>query len=174
MPAEHVLVYDDHGDHQALSCARTLAERGAKVTLATPDRMVGEEVGLSNIDPYLSAFDSLGINVIADVRLRKIESQSGGYSVVLRHEFSGNDRIVETGAIVIEHGVLPLDELYLSLKDQSWNGGETAPSALVEGTLREAAPSKTEAIELHRIGDAVSSRNIHAAIHDALRLCVQL
>ena len=27
------------------------------------------------------------------------------------------------------------------------------------------------AVELHRIGDAVASRNIHAAILDALRLC---
>jgi len=25
--------------------------------------------------------------------------------------------------------------------------------------------------ELHRIGDAVASRNIHAAVYDALRLC---
>ena len=43
-----VLVFDDHGDHQALSCAQAVAEGGAKVELVTPDRAVGEELGISN------------------------------------------------------------------------------------------------------------------------------
>ncbi|HLZ78392.1 MAG TPA: hypothetical protein VKQ09_03555 [Sphingomonas sp.] len=28
--------------------------------------------------------------------------------------------------------------------------------------------------ELHRIGDAVASRNVHSAIYDSLRLCMAL
>jgi hypothetical protein len=28
--------------------------------------------------------------------------------------------------------------------------------------------------ELHRIGDAVASRNVHASIYDAMRLCMVL
>jgi len=35
--------------------------------------------------------------------------------------------------------------------------------------LRPDAP-----FELHRVGDAVASRNIHAAVLDSFRLCVAL
>jgi hypothetical protein len=38
---------------------------------------------------------------------------------------------------------------------------------------RDAVPSDG-AFELHRIGDAVTSRGVHAAIYDAQRLCMAL
>jgi hypothetical protein len=37
-----------------------------------------------------------------------------------------------------------------------------------------ASPPTGGAFELHRIGDAVTSRNVHGAIYDALRLCSAL
>ena len=45
----------------------------------------------------------------------------------------------------------------------------TGAAAETEGTL---FPEKGEgSFVLYRIGDAVASRNIHAAIYDSLRLC---
>ena len=40
-----------------------------------------------------------------------------------------------------------------------------------EGRPQEVATNPEGTYQLFRIGDAVSSRNIHAAIYDALRLC---
>jgi hypothetical protein len=65
-----------------------------------------------------------------------------------------------------------MDQVYFDLRGQSANDGVTDLEALVnvapQPRLRE------EGFELHRIGDAVSSRNIHAAVLDAIRICSAL
>jgi hypothetical protein len=45
---------------------------------------------------------------------------------------------------------------------------------LLNGQPQQAKPLPTGQFELHRIGDAVASRNVHSAIYDALRLCMAL
>jgi hypothetical protein len=42
--------------------------------------------------------------------------------------------------------------------------------ALIAGTPQSIERSETGTFKLFRIGDAVSARNTHAAIYDALRL----
>ena len=74
--------------------------------------------------------------------------------------------------VVIEQGSVPIDEIYTQMRSSSANCGVSDLEALVK-----AAPQPRlckEGFELHRIGDAVSSRNIHAAMLDALRLCSAL
>jgi hypothetical protein len=43
--------------------------------------------------------------------------------------------------------------------------------ALLAGEPQTIAANGEGSFQLFRIGDAVASRNIHAAIYDALRLC---
>ena len=74
----------------------------------------------------------------------------------------------------MEHGTLPLDDLYFELKPESLNLGEVDYSSLIDGKPQELRTNPEGAFQLFRIGDAVSSRNIHAAIYDALRLCMTL
>ena len=50
------------------------------------------------------------------------------------------------------------------------NLGEVDYDALVENRSQALATNPEGAFQLFRIGDAVASRNIHAAIYDALRL----
>jgi hypothetical protein len=76
--------------------------------------------------------------------------------------------------VVVEHGTLPADELYHALKDGSRNGGEVDVDGLVAGAPAEIVVNPEGGYLLYRVGDAVSSRNIHAAIYDALRLCKNL
>nr|MDJ0937108.1 N-methylproline demethylase [Kiloniellales bacterium] len=82
------------------------------------------------------------------------------------------ERLVDQA--VVEHGTLPLDELYFALKEGSRNRGEVDYQALIAGRPQEVASNPEGRFQLFRIGDAVSSRNIHAAIYDALRLCKDL
>ena len=67
---------------------------------------------------------------------------------------------------------VPNDELYLDLVPGSRNLGEVDHPALLAGRAQEVATHPEGAYQLFRIGDAVASRSIHAAIYDALRLCV--
>jgi hypothetical protein len=62
-----------------------------------------------------------------------------------------------------------VDEVFHALKGQSSNAGVTDIEALISG--RAQAEAGAARFELYRIGDAVSSRSIHAAMLDAYRLC---
>src|SRR5690606_29433505 len=86
------------------------------------------------------------------------------------------ERLVDT--VVINRGTLPLDELYFTLKPSSANLGAVDYASLIAGRAqRDGTHAKRNPqgqFELYRIGDAVSARNTHAAIYDALRLVKDL
>lgn len=76
--------------------------------------------------------------------------------------------------VVVNYGTLPLDDLYFDLKEHSTNGGAVAYDDLIEGMPQQVQRNASGSFQLFRIGDAVSSRNTHAAIYDALRLMKDL
>ena len=63
-----------------------------------------------------------------------------------------------------------LDDLYFALKDGLVNRGEVDHDALIENRPQAIRSNPGGAFQLFRIGDAVASRNIHAAIYEALRM----
>jgi hypothetical protein len=71
-------------------------------------------------------------------------------------------------------GIKPLDELYFSLVPYSKNNGEIDYNKFINGEEQNIINNNKSKFNLFRIGDAVSSRNIHAAIYDALRLVINL
>ncbi len=71
---------------------------------------------------------------------------------------------------MVEHGSTPVDELYFELKGGSTNLGEIDHEALLANRPQTIVRNHEGRYRLFRIGDAVSSRNIHAAVYDAIRL----
>lgn len=69
---------------------------------------------------------------------------------------------------------MPLDDLYFDLRPMSRNEGAVDHAALIDGRQQSIVTNSNGAFQLFRIGDAVSSRNTHAAIYDALRLVKDL
>ena len=61
-----------------------------------------------------------------------------------------------------------MDVLYAALKAGSMNLGEVDIDALAEGRTVMPERNSEGSWWLLRIGDALASRNIHAAIYDAL------
>ena len=80
-----------------------------------------------------------------------------------------SERTVDT--VVIEHGTVPDPELFDALTARSVNLGEIVPTDLLALRPQSARHNPEGTFELYRIGDAVASRNIPAAILDAHRLC---
>ena len=74
--------------------------------------------------------------------------------------------------IFVNYGVKPLDELYFDLVPHSKNQGEIDYAKFINGEQQDIIRNNNNDFSLFRIGDAVSSRNIHAAIYDALRLLI--
>jgi len=56
------------------------------------------------------------------------------------------------------------------LKPTSRNLGEVDYGSLINGRSQTVIKNADGKFDLYRIGDAVSARNTHAAIYDALRL----
>jgi N-methyl-L-proline demethylase len=75
--------------------------------------------------------------------------------------------------VVVEHGTLPADDLYFELKPAS-NLGEIDVDPLLAGPPQNKVNNSDDNFQLFRVGDAVASRNIHAAICHSLRLCKNL
>ncbi len=168
------LVFDDKGDHQGPSVAQVLAESGAKVELVFPDRRAFPDVGSSNAAAHLRKLYLQEVVLSPDLRLREVYPEDGRLVAVLENEYSRilEERVVDV--VVSEQGTSPVDELFLALKPSSRNHGEVDHRALLTGNPQTIVNNPDSAFTLFGVGDCVASRNIHAAIYDALRLCKDL
>ena len=173
-PAEAVLLYDDHGGDQGPSVAEHMAERGSQVEVVTPDRQLMAEMGMVNFPPYLRRLYERGVVISPDLSLTQVYREGNKLVAVLRNEFTFEEEERVVDQVVAEHGTLPDDDLYLALKSRASNLGELDLRALVAGAVQAARHNEAGQFQIFRVGDAWASRNIHAAIHDSLRLCKDL
>jgi hypothetical protein len=94
--------------------------------------------------------------------------------VVQRNTLS---RILESNIydfVVIENGTEPMDSVYNELVSHSRNHGDVNYESIISGKPEFPLRNSEGKFDLVRIGDAVSSRNLHAAAFDALRYCANL
>jgi 2,4-dienoyl-CoA reductase-like NADH-dependent reductase (Old Yellow Enzyme family) len=167
--AENVLVFDDEGQHQGASVAEFAATRGAAVEIATPDRMVAEQLGATNYAVHLRELHKLKVMMTPNVRLTEVGREGNRLVAVLRHEYSGQEEERLIDQVIAEHGTEPEDELYLALRPGSTNLGEVDYPALIAGRPQTVATNPDGRFRLFRIGDAIASRTIHNAMLDAMR-----
>jgi 2,4-dienoyl-CoA reductase-like NADH-dependent reductase (Old Yellow Enzyme family)/thioredoxin reductase len=172
--AGRVLVYDDNGAHPAMQAAEYLAEAGASVELVTPERFFAPEIGGLNHAAYARVFLRHGVRVTINTRLLAVRRSGNALLATLGSDYGEGRCEREVDQVVVEHGTLPLTDLYDALKPLSLNRGEVDYAALLAGRPQEVVRNPEGRFRLFRIGDAVASRNIHAAVYDALRLAKDL
>ena len=73
--------------------------------------------------------------------------------------------------VIAEAGTVPVDEVFTSLRSRAANGGRLDLDRLAANEPQPEVPVEPGSFLLYRVGDALASRNIHAAIYDSLRLC---
>ncbi|MEM7208713.1 MAG: NADH:flavin oxidoreductase [Pseudomonadota bacterium] len=173
--AANVLLYDDNGNHPGLQAAEMIAEiqsdvSGASLEYMTPERALAPDVGGMNHVAYARALQKFDVAITINRRAIAAVREGEKIRVEIGSDFGDfpDSRLVDQ--LVIEHGTLPNDELYFSLKPLSSNLGAVDYDALVRGNAQETLRNPDGQFQVFRIGDAVASRNIHAAIYDALRL----
>jgi 2,4-dienoyl-CoA reductase-like NADH-dependent reductase (Old Yellow Enzyme family)/thioredoxin reductase len=169
-PGANVLVFDDAGDHAGLQAAEVIAASGARVEIMTPDRSFAPEVMAMNLVPYMRSLQQRDAIFTVTWRLKSVERRGNGLVAVVGSDYGGALREREVDQVVVNHGTIPLDELYFELKPLSRNLGEVSYDDLIAGCPQTVSRNPEGAFQLFRIGDAVSARNTHAAIYDALRL----
>jgi len=168
---ENVLLYDDNAAHPGLAAAEMIAEKGAALEIVTPERFFAADVGGLNHQAYARCFDRHGTRITISKRVLAAERAGNRLKVTLGSDYSERTETREVDQLVVEHGTLPLDELYFELKPLSANLGAVDYTDLLAGRPQDMVGNPEGAFRLYRIGDAVASRNVHAAIYDALRLC---
>jgi len=175
-PGKSVLIYDDAGDHAGLQAAEVAAKAGASVEIMTPDRSFAPDVMAMNLVPYMRSLQNKDVTFTVTYRLTSVERDGNRLNAIIGSDYMDLARTRHFDQIVINHGTLPLDELYFDLKPHSSNLGQVDYAAFIAGEPQvlnggpAAALDGSSGFQLFRIGDAVAARNTHAAIYDALRL----
>jgi hypothetical protein len=173
-PGRQVLLYDDGADHPAMQAAEIIADSGANLEFVTPERQIGADIGGTNLVPYMRKLQPLNVRFTLCHRALHAQRNAEGIQVTLGSDYVDFSSERQVDQIVVEHGTIPLDEVYFDLKPLSKNLGAVDYDALIEGNPQRVERNSEGKFKLFRIGDAVSSRNIHAAIYDALRLVKDL
>jgi NADPH-dependent 2,4-dienoyl-CoA reductase/sulfur reductase-like enzyme len=169
-PAGHILIYDESGDHPALQAAEVAAQSGAKVEIMTPDRSFAPEVMGMNLVPYMRSLQDKDVTFTVTRRLVDVAPAGNKMRATIGTDYSDHTYEKDFDQVVLNYGTLPLDDLYFDLKPLSSNGGAVDYDALITGQPQGITANPEGQFQLFRIGDAVSARNTHAAIYDALRL----
>lgn len=173
-PAKNVLIYDESGDHAGLQAAEVAAAAGSTVEVMTPDRVFAAGVMAMNLVPYMRSLQDKDVTFTVTRRLLDVARNGNQLTAVIGTDYSDHSTTKEVDQVVVNYGTLPLDDLYFDLKPLSSNGGAVDHDALIEGAPQTIVRNGDGAFQLFRIGDAVSARNTHAAIYDALRLVKDL
>ncbi|MEM7438066.1 MAG: NADH:flavin oxidoreductase [Pseudomonadota bacterium] len=169
-PAGKVLIYDESGDHPALQAAEVAALAGSEVEIMTPDRTFSPEVMAMNLVPYMRNLQDKDVTFTVTRRLLDVVRNGNKMTATIGTDYSDYTTQADYDQVIVNYGTLPLDDLYFDLKPLSRNGGAVDQEALITGRPQTLVRNMDGSFQLFRIGDAVSARNTHAAIYDALRL----
>ena len=171
--APEVLLFDDHGAHEGLTLAEFAVGQGAKLEYVSPERAAGIDVGGINYPAYFKTLYAAKTTFTLNHRLKGIRRDGNKLVAILANDYDKSETERRTDQVIAEHGTLPAAEVYFELKDRSSNRGEIDLEALIANRPQALARNKAGRFQLFRVGDAVASRNIHAALYESLRLCLQ-
>jgi thioredoxin reductase len=161
------VIYDGTGRHTAPTVAEFLARQGKKV-----DLVMLEELDYSEQSSWKKRIAQEHIPTHAEYGLSAVTRDGNGLAAVFTHELTGEEMKIACDTVTVETGTLPVDDVYQELRSASANDGFLDLDAFVAG---EPQPSlDLDGMSLFRIGDAAASRNVAAAVFDALRLCSRL
>ena len=169
---QDVLICDHTGRYEAVATADHLSAEGHQVTLATIDANSSTEMGYTDRIVFHKRLAAQGVATLAYMKLGALRKDGNRLVATLTHELTGQTQEITTDQIVLEAGTDPLTEVFDELRDAAANKGITDVDAMAnwapqpQGNLRNYT--------LHRLGDAVTSRSIHAALLEAYRLAVYL
>ena len=169
---QKILVYDGTGRHHAITITDYCKQNGSDVELVLLDDRPGAELAYGERVVWKREIAKMGITPLVDRRLTRIEQDSDQLVAHFVHELTGVAFSLHADQVVVEHGTVPDEELFNNLRPHSNNMGVTDFPALLGGTEQPSRnDGKPGGFTLHRIGDATASRNIAAAMYDALRIC---
>ena len=167
---ENVIIYDGTGRHPGLIAADYCYQANSDIQLVLLDDRPGAELAYGERVIWKRQLAQSDILPLFDYKLIDITRQDDYLQGDFVHELTGESKMLSAKQIIVEHGTTPADDLYYALRSHASNDGVTDTSHFLAGEA-QSSNSEKGGFELHRIGDALSSRDMAAAVFDALRLC---
>ena len=167
--ANDIIVYDGTGRHPAPQAAELAVAQGRKVQLVSIDAQLAQELTYAERAIWKKRAYEMNLAATFDHEIEKVERRGNRLAATFRNLMTRDSLELSADQVIVERGTIPADHLYRELRADSANNGVTDLDALLAS--KPQPRTKAGSFELHRIGDAVASRNIHAAILDAIRLC---
>ncbi|NNN13327.1 MAG: mycofactocin system FadH/OYE family oxidoreductase 2 [Acidimicrobiaceae bacterium] len=139
-PSGRVLVFDKLGFHQGTSVAELLADRGAEVTIATPQLSVGTDLGITlDLEAWMLRAYKKGIKLETEKVVVGLE----GEKITLLTHTTGETVMASFDWVVVANHPLANDSLYFELLGNQVKvvrvGDSLAPrravNAIIEGDL---------------------------------------
>jgi hypothetical protein len=165
------LICDHTGRYEAVSTADLLSSQGHTVTLATIDAHAATEMGYTDRIVFHKRLAAQGVATLAYLKLTALHKVGNQLVATLTHELTGQTQEIITEQVLLETGTSALDDVFFELREGASNKGITDVDAMANWVAQPDAP---QGYTLHRLGDAVTSRSIHAALLEAYRLAVHL
>lgn len=167
-PAPSVLVWDGTGRHPAPLAAQVAQQSGSNVTFATLDGGLAQDLTYAEVTRWKTEFSRMGLRPYIDMRLVSVVRSSNKLTATLINELTREETELSVDQVIVDMGTIPDNDLFNDLRTNASNAGVTDIDSLI---ANKPQPQTTNGFELHRLGDAQASRNIHTSIYDAFRLC---
>ena len=168
---QDILICDHTGRYEAVATADMLSDKGHNVTLATIDANTATEMGYADRIVFHKRLAAQGVETLAYLKLSGVHKDGNRLVATLMHELTAQTQDIITDQVVLETGTDPLAEVFFELREGSANKGVTDVDAMANWSSQ---PDTHQGYTLHLLGDALTSRSIHAALLEAYRLAVYL
>lgn len=169
---QEVLICDHTGRHEPVATADLLSANGHQVTLTTIDAQSATEMGYPDRIIFHKRLAAQGVNTLAYLKLSALRKDGNRLVATLTHELTRQTQEIITDQVVLDTGTDSLADVFFELREGAANKGITDVDAMADWSAQPQA--RTQGYTLHRLGDAVTSRSIHAALLEAYRLAVHV
>ncbi len=166
-----VVVYDGTGRHPGSQVMELAARDGRHVNFYSIDNQLAQELTYAERIIWKKHAYELGAPMFFDHQLDRVERRGNRLHVTFRNLATGKTVERVTDQLIVDHGTMPADALYHDLRIDASNAGVTDIDALLALQEQPLTINPEGSFELHRVGDAVASRNVQAAVLDSMRLC---
>src|SRR3546814_8870117 len=105
----------------------------------TPDRSFATEVMAMNLVPYMRALQKLDAIFTVTYRLEAVQRGDNGLVAIVGSDYGGVSTGRHVDQVVVNHGNIPLDDLYFELTPPSSN-----PRLLDHGAFIQGRPQSSK------------------------------
>jgi len=172
--AGDVLLWDELGHHAGGVTADFLSQSCEALQFVTPDTHPLYELGPTTQAVMLKRLYQHGVEFLVNNTIANIKRSGNRLDVCTRNTLTGQLSNRTVDEVVIENGTVANSELYDELLLISGSAGQLDLAVLAQDNLQPQQVVNAGQFLLVRIGDAVASRNIHAAMLEANRVLQQL